>query len=49
MAIKKDKMLVVRMTGEEWQRLKTYAEKEERSMAAVIRLLLKKLSDASEK
>ena len=43
MTTKKDKMLVVRMTEEERIKLKAYADKEERSMAAVIRLLLKGL------
>jgi len=43
MASKKDKMLVVRMTIQEWQALKVYAETEDCSMAAVIRKLLKKL------
>lgn len=43
MASKKDKMLVVRMTEQEWQALKAYAETEDCSMAAVIRKLLKKL------
>ena len=36
-------MLVVRMTEQEWQELKAYAETEDCSMAAVIRKLLKKL------
>ena len=43
MASKKDKILLVRMTPEEWQNLKTYAEAEDCSMAAVVRKLLKKL------
>ena len=49
MASKKDKMLVVRMTEQEWQELKAYAETEDCSMAAVIRKLLKKLLHVSEK
>lgn len=43
MASKKDKILLVRMTQEEWQNLKAYAEAEDCSMAAVVRRLLKKL------
>jgi predicted DNA-binding ribbon-helix-helix protein len=43
MAGKKDKILMVRMTEQEWQALKAYAETEDCSMAAVIRKLLKKL------
>lgn len=43
MTSKKDKILMVRMTQQEWQALKAYAETEGCSMAAVIRKLLKKL------
>jgi len=43
MASKKDKMLVVRMTQQEWQTLKAYAETEDCSMAAVVRKLMRQL------
>ncbi len=45
MASKKDKILMVRMTEQEWQTLKAYAETEDCSMAAIIRKLLKKLPE----
>jgi hypothetical protein len=47
MTSRKDKTLLVRMTEQEWQSLKVYAEFEDCSMAAVVRKLLKKLPKAS--
>ena len=47
MASRKDKTLLVRMTLQEWQSLKVYADSEDCSMAAVIRKLLKKLPQTS--
>ncbi len=43
MASKKDKILMVRMTEQEWQALKAYADTEDCSMAAVVRKLVRKL------
>ena len=43
MASKKEKMLVVRMTEQEWRELKAYAETEDCSMASVVRKLLRRL------
>lgn len=43
MTLKKERIVLVRMTEQDWQALKAYAEIEDCSMAAVIRNLLKKL------
>ena len=43
MTTKKERIVLVRMTEQDWQALKAYAETEDCSMAAVIRKLLKKL------
>ena len=43
MAGKKERILMVRMTEQEYQALKAHAEAEDCSMAAVVRKLLNKM------
>lgn len=44
---KKDKTLLVRMTAQQWETLKAYAEAEDCSMASVVRKLLRSLPEVN--
>lgn len=47
MTVKKNKTLLVRMTPQQWEMLKSYAEAEDCSMAVVVRKLLVSLPEVN--